>query len=144
MYLKSRFDEVYLEHVRDHSSNKMYKEKLDHFANHPFTDYEPLLLYRTILREGCVESELLLESSQPSINYNQMGIILDYLLIEYEILGLHLEALSFNDVAATANMEKIVKEQPKKLTPAHLELLKLKSKTVFSSPPSFTRHSALN
>ena len=87
----------------------MFRSQLEHFANYSFTDSEPLELYRKILGEACVECELLLDNKQGNINFNQMGIIFDYLMIEYEILGLHLDALPFSDVCAAANIEKIVR-----------------------------------
>ena len=53
-------------------------------------------------------------------------------MIEYEILGLHLEERPFLGVAKAINIEKIIRDQPKKLTNPHIELLKLKSKAVLS------------
>ena len=82
---------------------------MDTYANLPFTDVSALEVYRKILSEACMECELLLDTKQANLNYNQLGIAFDYLMIEYEILGLHLDLLSFPDVCGVANIEKIVR-----------------------------------
>ena len=41
-------------------------------------------------------------------------------MIEYEILTLHLEGKPFYEVVRQANVDNIIREQPKKVTEAHL------------------------
>lgn len=50
------------------------------------------------------------------------------MIIEHELLGLHLEGLSLPDVVIASGLDSIIKEKPKKLTASHLQVLKLKFK----------------
>jgi hypothetical protein len=62
-------------------------------ANVPFSQPEALVLYRKIIREACgdcLQTMVPEPRLQLSGNKNNQGIILDYLIIWHEILGLHL------------------------------------------------------
>jgi hypothetical protein len=106
-----------------------HKDKLDQLANIAFLHPESLHFYRNMLREASIECLGILEGRSDgklSLNRNQVGIVLDYMMIEHELFGLHLQNISLPDIIMISKMENIIKEQPKKLNSAHVELLKIK------------------
>lgn len=66
-------------------------------------------------------------------NRNQVGIVLDYIMIEHELLGLHIQNIGLPDIISLSKLESIIKEQPKKLTPGHIELFKIKYNTFIAN-----------
>lgn len=74
-----------MQNARDSMGRKNnYKEKLDALTNVSFLHPDAIQLYTTILKDSASECVLILDSKEHNnFNKSQVGIVLDYLMIEH-------------------------------------------------------------
>ena len=113
---------------KDSASQGLYREPLSRFANHSFADAEALKLYQHIIKDVAGDCIRAIDSRPEDMNLTQVTIVLDYLILEHEIMHLHLQNKPFETIILVSNIGTIVREQPKKITNAHVNLLKQKYK----------------
>jgi hypothetical protein len=95
---------------------------MNKLANLSFIDSQCISAYRDLIRRGCEELQ-----NEISENRSNAFALWDYLMLEYEVLGLYGEGLTEEGIANDKiPMEMVLKEQPKSVSKAHIELLKLK------------------
>ena len=54
------------------------------------------------------------------------GVLIDYLMLYHEYLGVQLSGTSIPEVARIAKLHDILREKPRSLTETHIRLLRLK------------------
>lgn len=65
------------------------------------------MLYRKIIKDLCIDCISILDGRQIASNHlnrNQLGIVVDYLIIWYELLGLHMEGVTIGDIVAVVKI----------------------------------------
>lgn len=69
----------------------------------------------------------------------------DYIMMEWEILDLYWKNLSTEAILQEKiELEGVMKEQPRKMGPAHFQLLRLKLKWLKESMPDFANANQMN
>ena len=81
-----------------------------------------------ILRDVAGDCIVSLDSRSEDINLSQTTVALDYLLLENEVLRMHLNNSPLSLIIQTIKIDALVQEHPKRMTNVHINLLKLKFK----------------
>lgn len=133
--MKNRFDQAYLQKESQQNSNIpiAIAGKLNELMNNLFTDIKSLTTYCGLTLEALKEYEKINNLPQSDEHeINKIGIAFDYLMIHYEIMELYAQGIKLQTI--TEEMIKLpimLKDQPRKISPSHAFLMKLKLKLLY-------------